>query len=190
MCRLHFQQLQIRSKSKKVYTAVSVQRKEGGAKNGKLEAASLSTVHEVVNNLTRRLFIIDKNSTHNFLIDTGADISILPAAPIHKHKPPDTRVLYAANGSTIRTYGKKILAINFGLRRQFDWQFVIADVTRPIIGADFLSHYGLLVDLKNKRLIDEVTKLDIAGKMIETDYERVSTICSNTNLVSIQFVPK
>jgi hypothetical protein len=34
---------------------------------------------------------------------------------------------------------------------------VVADVTQPPIGADFLSHYGLLVDCKEKRLLDGVT---------------------------------
>jgi transposase InsO family protein len=34
---------------------------------------------------------------------------------------------------------------------------VVADVTQPLIGADFLSHFGLLVDCKNNRLLDAVT---------------------------------
>jgi hypothetical protein len=36
------------------------------------------------------------------------------------------------------------------LRRDFTWRFIIADVTQPIIGADFLSHYGLFVNLRKK----------------------------------------
>jgi hypothetical protein len=35
----------------------------------------------------------------------------------------------------------------------------VADVTQPFIGADFLSHYGLAVDFKCKRLLDNVTSL-------------------------------
>jgi hypothetical protein len=34
---------------------------------------------------------------------------------------------------------------------------VVADVTHPLIGVDFLSHFGLLVDCRNNRLLDEVT---------------------------------
>jgi len=42
---------------------------------------------------------------------------------------------------------------------------VITDVSKSIIGVDFLSHYGLLVDLvnlvdlQNSRLVDQITNL-------------------------------
>jgi hypothetical protein len=29
------------------------------------------------------------------------------------------------------------------------WWFVVADVSQPLIGANFLSHFGLLVDCRN-----------------------------------------
>jgi hypothetical protein len=45
------------------------------------------------------------------------------------------------------------------LRWDFTWRFVVADVTQPLIGADFLSHFGLLVDCRNNRLLDGVTSL-------------------------------
>jgi hypothetical protein len=35
----------------------------------------------------------------------------------------------------------------------------MADITQLLIGADFLSHFGLLVDCKNNRLLDGVTSL-------------------------------
>lgn len=35
----------------------------------------------------------------------------------------------------------------------------MADVDRPIIGADFMAFYGLLVDCRNQRLLDSVTSL-------------------------------
>ena len=53
--------------------------------------------------------------------------------------------MYAANGSTISTYGIRTFELGLGLRRAFTWKFVIADVAKPIIGADFLNHFGLLV---------------------------------------------
>lgn len=62
--------------------------------------------------------------------------------------------LYAANESKIATFGEKRLELNLGLRRDFTWNFCVAAVPRPIIGADLLSHYGLVVDLKNRKLVD------------------------------------
>ncbi|KAJ8403255.1 hypothetical protein AAFF_G00354720 [Aldrovandia affinis] len=37
---------------------------------------------------------------------------------------------------------------------QFTWNFVMAKVAKPLLGADFLCTNGLLVDVKNHRLVD------------------------------------
>lgn len=65
--------------------------------------------------------------------------------------------LTAANSSSIRTYGTRKIRLTLDLGRTFKWDFVIADVQRPIIGADFLHKHGILVDLKRKCLIDPST---------------------------------
>ena len=44
--------------------------------------------------------------------------------------------------------------------------FVLADVTHPIIGADFLSNFHLLVDMKRRRLLDSITSLHIIGTTV------------------------
>ena len=104
-----------------------------------------------------------------FLIDTGADLSVIPVTNFAKSfffnsRSPDL-VLSAANGTTINTYGTKLLQVNIGLKRSFTHAFILATVNRPIIGADFLSKFGLLVDLKRKRLVDSATQLSINAKM-------------------------
>ncbi|GFU86145.1 hypothetical protein TNCV_368031 [Trichonephila clavipes] len=50
----------------------------------------------------------------------------------------------------IPAYGMVRKELNLGLRRPFIWTFIIADVSSPIIGADFLKHFNLLIDLKKK----------------------------------------
>ena len=67
--------------------------------------------------------------------------------------------LQAANGSNISTYGTHTLTLDLGLRRSLHWRFVIANVSVPIIGSDFLAHFGLMPDCKNCLLIDNVTGL-------------------------------
>ena len=37
--------------------------------------------------------------------------------------------------------------------RRFIWDFLLADVALPIISADFLRHFGLLVDLGEIRIL-------------------------------------
>ena len=69
----------------------------------------------------------------------------------------------AFNNTPIRTYGQCSLTLNLGLRRWLPWIFTIADVQKPILGADFLSHYGLTVDMRHSTLIDTCTHLRIQG---------------------------
>ena len=42
---------------------------------------------------------------------------------------------------------------------------MIADVQTPILGADFLQHFGLLVDVRHTCLSDEVTQLKVQGNI-------------------------
>ncbi|UYV66857.1 hypothetical protein LAZ67_4003114 [Cordylochernes scorpioides] len=113
--------------------------------------------------LTRRLFITDRRSAYLFLVDTGAEVSVIP--PPVKNARPSHRQLFAANGSIIHTYGERHLELDFGLGRLFRWPFIIADVGVSIIGADFLRHYGLTVDLRNHRLSDPVSSLHSIGQV-------------------------
>ena len=59
----------------------------------------------------------------------------------------------AANGSTIVTFGQRSLSLRFG-KKQFRWVFLIAEVTQPIIGADFLCAHSLMVDVNGCRLVN------------------------------------
>jgi RNase H-like domain found in reverse transcriptase/Reverse transcriptase (RNA-dependent DNA polymerase)/Integrase zinc binding domain/Integrase core domain len=84
--------------------------------------------------------------------------------------------LFAANGTIISTYGTINLRLDLGLKRDFVWTFVIADVSKPIIGVDFLSSYGLLVDARNRRLVDSATSISIAGKLSTAKQDHVKAI--------------
>lgn len=113
-----------------------------------------------------RLVITDKFKNTHYLIDTGADISAIPPPKSQKISLiPQDYILYAANGTQINTYGNTLVSVDLGLRREFSWEFIVADIDRPIIGADFLAYHGLMVDLKNKRLIDSKTELFSMGKL-------------------------
>lgn len=79
-------------------------------------------------------------------------------------QPTDTS-LYAVNGSPITVYGSTIKKINLGMTKEFIWIFIVADVSSPIIGADFLVHFDLLVDMKRRQLIDRETLKAIACKL-------------------------
>ena len=108
-------------------------------------------------------FITDNNSAYNFLVDTGAEVSVLPATCTDRKHPQDGCNLLEVNGSSIIVYGKRLLTLNLGLRRIFRWIFIVANVQAPILGADFLCHFSLLVNIKHSHLIDATTQLRVQG---------------------------
>lgn len=109
------------------------------------------------------LCVYDPSTALSFLIDSGSSFSILPRSFLQKNRAVEPLgSLQAANGSIINTYGTKQLHLTLSFRRDFLWNFVIADVTLPIIGADFLSHFNILVDLHHNRLIDFETQFSSA----------------------------
>lgn len=110
-----------------------------------------------------RLFLTDRKSKTRYLVDTGSDVSVFPRRFSGGACRKDKYELFAANGTTIATYGNISLQPDFGLRREFPWRFIIADVTMPIIGSDFLAYFHLLPDIKKSCLMDGNTGLRITG---------------------------
>ncbi|CAL1681006.1 unnamed protein product [Lasius platythorax] len=112
-------------------------------------------------------------------MDTGANISLILRNRAGKVKQSSNFHLFAANGSRINTYGSKLLTIDLGLRRAFRWNFCVADVQKPILGADFLKHYALLVDIRNRRLVDNITLLKTNGTISQATFGLINTIVPN-----------
>lgn len=130
---------------------------------------------------TRRLFITDRESQVKYLIDTGADLCVYPRASMRRSLKKTSYELAAANGTPIHTYGTIALSLNLGLRRALVWKFVIADVPKAIIGADFLAHYGLLVDLRGSQLIDRATHVASRGQLHAGDCPVIKVITGTSS---------
>lgn len=120
-------------------------------REGKLTSPSIQET-DAGGDYSSRLHVHDTTSGLTFLIDTGAEISLLPAKIFNKRIPTSFK-LVAANNSQIDTFGSLRQTLHIGLR-PLTWNFCIATVPYPIIGADLLKSYGLLVDLANGRLVD------------------------------------
>lgn len=119
-----------------------------------LQYPRYSTCH--ISNPGKLLFVTDNNTRRRFLVDTGAQISVYPATRYDRQAGVAGPPLLAANGSKIKTFGKKTMSLCFG-PTQYNWSFVIADVERPIIGADFFANFNLLIDVSKGCLIDAAT---------------------------------
>ena len=123
-----------------------------------------------------RLLLHDRESRLRFLVDSGSVVSLLPVSiSTQKTSQKKKFSLYAANASPIATYGQQTLTLNLALRRQLKWTFIIADVQTAILGADFLAHFGLLVDVNGRRLVDPLTALAVEGEFCSTSVHTVST---------------
>ena len=114
---------------------------------------------------SKLLYVADKGHKCRYLIDTGEAVSVLPKSCANGISGTDSLPLVAANNSTIKTYGNCKRVVDVGLKREYPWTFIVADVQQPIIGADFLIHYNLLVDLRSRCLRDMRTGLAIAASL-------------------------
>jgi len=93
--------------------------------------------------------LVDGSSGRRFLADCGSVYSILP---YDSNEPTSGPALVTANRVPVPCWGKKAAWVKFG-GRWFKWRFLRAKVSFPIIGADFLKFFDLLVDLKRMRLV-------------------------------------
>ena len=129
---------------------------------GKRPDQSVSATDRTGTQASRLFYVTDVNSRKQFLIDTGAAVSVFPPTRHEKGKIA-ALTLQAVNGTRIPTYGERSLSLDLGLRRTCRWIFTIADVSTPIIGADFLHHFNFLVDVNKRRLIDPLTSMSVVG---------------------------
>ncbi|KRZ05315.1 hypothetical protein T11_9667 [Trichinella zimbabwensis] len=99
---------------------------------------------------------MDKISKRRFVIDTGAAVSLLPATGSQKqqaHPVSNKPILQAINGTPVSHLGKKTITMQLADLPALAWTFFVADVGVAIIGADFLHHHAITVDIKHSRLV-------------------------------------
>ncbi len=132
---------------------------------------------------SKLLHIYDRLSNYNFLIDTGAEVSILPAAQDHKSLPFNTH-FFAANGTKIPVFTRETLQLTLDLHRSFTWTFFVGAVSKPTRGR-FLTHFNLMVEMRNQKLADPFTSLSTRGKATPGESTGLSTICCGNQFASL-----
>ena len=111
----------------------------------------------------RLLYVIDRESRLRFLVDTGSEVSIITPSKLERKNQQDTFGLLMANNSQIVTNRTCSLTLNLGLRRTFRCVFMKANVCNLILGTDFVKHYGLIVDMRCRRLLDTRSRHSVQG---------------------------
>ncbi|KRY15633.1 Retrovirus-related Pol polyprotein from transposon opus [Trichinella patagoniensis] len=122
---------------------------------GKRTARDLMAVGSSGKRVRCLFFVQERSYGMRFLVDTGSELT-------------------AANGTRIDVVGSRELTVDLGFTRPMKWKFVVARIAQPILGADFLRHFNLLVDLKHQRLVD-MTSWTFSNGLVKT---------SNTKVVS------
>jgi hypothetical protein len=117
-------------------------------RQGRLNAVVPGSLVHIVNQLSNR----------RFLVDTGASYSIFPHTSAATPSGPRLR---GAAGQLIPCWGEKTFDLSFQ-GRQFSWTFLLAAVSFPIIGVDFLRHFKLMVDPAANALVDKCSRESFA----------------------------
>ena len=125
---------------------------------------------------SRVLHVRDRQSQRYFMIDSGSDISAIPPTPSQRRAPNRTFTLQAVNNTSITTYGVRSLCLDLGLRRDFNFVFVIADVPKPILGADFLHAFNLYPDVRDSALVDKVTQFSAPCRSMRSSIQHLSSL--------------
>ena len=134
-------------------------------KSGKPAGQRITATSSAGYQSSHLFYITDQSTNLRFLIDTSVEVSAVPRTRMQQKYCCQGPSLQAVNSTTIATYGMRSLTLDLGLRCTFRWVYIIADISKPILGADFLKHYGLLVDMRLQRLTDSLTQLKVQGKL-------------------------
>ena len=121
--------------------------------------------------------MVDCTTKARYLIDSGAEVSVIP--PSGKERRDPARAAYdliAANGSPIPTYGAKDVSLTMSPARRFHWWFVVAEVSHPILGIDFLTAQNITVDFGKRQVIHQPTQTVIPALSEQKAYPSITLI--------------
>ena len=135
-------------------------------------------------NSSQLLYLDDDLQGLQFLVDTGAAVSLYP----HQSADPvGPRRLRQADGSALPSWGRRQFKLRFG-GIDYEFSFLLAAVDRPILGVDFLNANKWIVDIPGRQILDSVTMRPIfmmsPNENVE-EHEPVTSIDAATNIQTI-----
>jgi predicted aspartyl protease len=114
----------------------------------RLPIPAVNTIH-MFSAQSKLCFVRDRLSGKEFLVDTGATLSLLPHQSAAAATGPK---LQSVKGQPIKTWNFVNMRVEFnGWERKF--AFLRADVPFPIIGLDFLRFFGMQVDPSSSEIL-------------------------------------
>lgn len=123
------------------------------ASHGAKRSGRPASVNAVSGQTGNLLHVWDTKTKRRYLVDGGALLSILPPTSAQRVAGPNGTQLKAANGTIIKCYGTSKETVTIG-NQAFLFEFTIADVKQPILGADFLANFSLAPNHRDGSLIN------------------------------------
>lgn len=146
------------------------------------------------------LTIFNSHSGRTYLINTGAQVSVVPVVAKGRPAPSSCTgnpTLCSANCSSIQVHYTKDSDLLLA-GRKFSTHLLHAEVDFPLLGANYLYRHHLLVDIHNKCLVDTQCWLRLscstAPPSSSSHLQSVTTIentllCSQNFLSSLNHLP-
>ena len=95
----------------------------------------------------------DSLSVREFLVDSGTSVFVFPGPKGATHEGV---CLLTADSSPMVCSGTQIIPLCFSCgsgSKVYTWNFQLAPLSAPLLGADFLQHFNLLVNIKGRRVV-------------------------------------
>ena len=80
-----------------------------------------------------------------------------------------------ADGHPTKVWGSKTLPLQFGNRR-FQFSLLLTDVDRPILGADFLAEFNLLVDASKRQVLERASMKPLSSHVMSIPDPAVASV--------------
>jgi len=132
-----------------------------------------------LNALGGLVYLQDSKSHTRYLVDTGAAVSVLPHS---SPSPSSGQPLTGADGKPIASWGTVTRSLCFGIRT-FLCTFILAAVSKPILGTDFLAAHRLLVDPFSRLVLDAVSLKPLSAAVAVLPSKFAAALCHITPAV-------
>ena len=119
------------------------------------------------------LYIRDSISGQELLIDSGASATVVPPTLAERARGGEGPLVTSADGSSIRSYCSEERIICLA-GTKYRCEVIVAEVTQPLLGADFLFRHGFLLDMRSASLVDSKNFSSLPCRLQQTSYAHVN----------------
>ena len=131
-----------------------------------------SSVRKIGQTLYVKMRIGEK--THNCLIDTGSEVNLIPQADVEEHiVAPSSKVLEAANGTTVSVLGEVDIVLEVAKKEILTKFFVSDQLEEIIIGVGWLQKNNCCIQFPRDIMMIHDVEVPLLKKVPEDNCNRI-----------------